>query len=49
MRFITLDKVEAGMILGKAVFDQAGRMLIGKECAVTQEHLDRLIGRGILG
>lgn len=49
MRFITLDKVEPGMFLGKAVFDQVGRMLIGKKCAVTQEHLDRLIGRGFLG
>lgn len=49
MRFITLDKVEEGMVLGKAVFDQAGRMLIGKNCAVSQEHLDKLIGRGVFG
>ena len=49
MRFITLDKVEPGMILAKAVYDQSGRMLIGKKCVVTHEHLEKLDERGFLG
>lgn len=49
MRFITLDKVEPGMVLARAVFDRTGRKLIGTGCTVTQEHLDKLAERGFAG
>lgn len=49
MRFITLDKVEEGMTLGRAVFDRAGRLLVGKDCLVSKDFIDKLIERGFAG
>lgn len=49
MRFITLDKVEEDMILGRPVFDRSGRLLIGRDCSVTKEHIEKLIERGFAG
>ena len=49
MRYINIEKVEAGMVLAKEVFDDDGRVLLAANTILTKEYIIRLSIRGYQG
>lgn len=49
MRYISIDQLQAGMILGNYVFDEDYRVLLSQNKELTQKLIDRLIAIGCHG
>jgi HD-GYP domain-containing protein (c-di-GMP phosphodiesterase class II) len=49
MRYIQIDRADVGMILDTSIFDNAGRVLLGKGTILTKEYINKLILRGHSG
>ena len=49
MRYISIEKTKPGMILGKEVFDDEGRILLSVNTKLTKEYITRLSIRGYQG
>lgn len=49
MRYVSIDNVEPGMLLARAVFDSEDRILLGAQVELTHEFIDKLRGRGYAG
>lgn len=49
MRYIVIEKAQAGMLLAKSIYDGAGRVLLGAHTVITQEYIAKLGARGLPG
>lgn len=49
MRYVSIKKLEPGMILAKAVYDEADRVLLGAGSILTREFIRKLEQRGFQG
>ncbi|MEG1741871.1 MAG: HD-GYP domain-containing protein [Acetivibrio sp.] len=49
MRYVSMEKVEPGMVLGKSVYDEADRVLLGAANILTRDFIDKLEIRGFQG
>lgn len=49
MRYIVIEKAQAGMLLAKSIYDGAGRVLLGAHTVITQEYISKLGARGLPG
>ncbi len=49
MRYVTIEKVEPGMILAKSVYDEADRVLLGAASIMTTDFIEKLTIRGFQG
>ena len=49
MRLVSISNVEPGMVVGKDIYDEYGRTLIGHGCALTTEYIEKLDARGFSG
>ena len=47
MRYLRIDLVFPGMMLGADVLDSEGRILISENTALTEQYIERLISLGI--
>ncbi len=49
MRYIPMEQVESGMVLAKAIYDEADRVLIGAYIELTQDYISKLTEIGYEG
>lgn len=49
MRYIVIEKAQAGMVLAKSIYDGAGRVLLGSHTIISEEYLTKLTARGLPG
>lgn len=49
MRYVSIDKIEPGMILAKSVYDEANRVLLGATSVLTTDFIKKLSVRGFQG
>ena len=49
MRYVTIEKVEPGMILAKSVFDEADRVLLGAASVMTTDFIEKANNSWISG
>lgn len=49
MRYIQIDRTKEGMILESSIYDNMGRILLGKGTVLSSEYIERLIERGLPG
>ncbi|MCR5715233.1 MAG: response regulator [Lachnospiraceae bacterium] len=49
MRFVPVDKLEPGMVLGRSIYNSADSVLLVRGIPLTLSHILRLQGRGYLG
>lgn len=49
MRFIPIDRVKPGMVLAKAIYDDADCVLLGAYVELTKEYIVKLVERGFPG
>lgn len=47
MAFITIDKLQIGMVLNTEVCDRTGRVLLKSGCELTDWHIGKLASAGI--
>jgi hypothetical protein len=47
MAFISIEKIQIGMILNDEVCDRMGRVLLKSGCALQQWHIDKLTSSGV--
>lgn len=47
MAFITIDKIQVGMVLNTEVCDRTGRVLLKSGCELTEWHIGKLSSAGI--
>ena len=49
MRYIPIEKLTSGMVLGKDLFDGAGRILLSKHVILSHEYISNLSYLGFQG
>lgn len=49
MRYVTIEKIEPGMILAKSVYNEADHILLGAASVLNEDYIEKLTTRGFQG
>ncbi|MBO6215665.1 MAG: HD domain-containing protein, partial [Lachnospiraceae bacterium] len=49
MRYVPINQLKPGMVLGQELYDASGHMLLGKYTKLTEDHISYMLFIGVMG